>query len=236
MKPHITALAEAWGPDGVASESHGLPPDGDDTAMVFTVLRAAGHDIPADPLHHFRTPHGYTTYPMEMTASASCNAHILTALRAAARPDPDATQCAHDFLRRTRRADGTWADKWHISPYYTTACAVESLHGLDDDLCRPALTWVLRTQHPDGSWGSSAGNTEETAYALTILLSTEHPSGAAASRALARGTTYLARHADDEDHPELWIGKSLYTPLNVVRGLILSTLWRCMQAQPHPGA
>lgn len=226
LKEEIDRLHEEWTPRGVGMASTGIPGDGDCTALAFTVLDQAGRPVEASAMEHYRRESGYVTYPFELNASLSCNAHVLTALRRTAAADDGAVRCALEALRSNRSADGAWYDKWHISPYYTTGHAIEAVHGLDETLCRDAVGWLLRTQHPDGGWGIDGSSGEETAYALTGLLSAEEHLDEAGLAAVEAGAAHLATWADVTEHPELWVGKSLYAPVLVIRGLILSTLLR----------
>lgn len=226
LKPEIDRLREEWTPRGVGMASTGIPGDGDCTALAFTVLSEAGHRVEASAMEHYRRESGYVTYPFELNASLSCNAHVLTALRRTADADEGAVRCALEALRANRSHDGAWYDKWHISPYYTTGHAIEAVHGLDETLCRDAVDWLVRTQRPDGGWGIGGSSGEETAYALTGLLSAEDHLDEAGLAAIEAGAAHLAAWADTTEHPELWVGKSLYAPLLVIRGLILCTLLR----------
>ncbi|GAB3659597.1 type B diterpene cyclase [Actinocorallia lasiicapitis] len=225
----VEDLAADWTAEGVGMASHGIPRDGDCTALAFTVLRAAGHPASVGALEHFRREKGYVTYPMERDPSVSCNVHVLAALRNDPVADPEAISLALEFLRSSQRVDGSWCDKWHISPYYTTGHAVEAVHGLDEDLCGRAVGWLLRTQAPHGGWGVAGGSGEETAYALTALLHVEEHLDEQGRAAIDAGAEYLRGWLDRDDHPELWVGKSLYAPLDVIQGLILATLLRCVR-------
>jgi halimadienyl-diphosphate synthase len=107
---------------------------------------------------------------------------------------------------------------------------VVGLAGLANDLVRSAVRWVLTQQHENGSWGFGEGTSEETAWAMNTLLTAGQQDGALGTlcdASLSKGRRYLIDRFDEEDHPALWIGKSLYTPRNIVRAIILSVLFRC---------
>src|SRR5205085_2408502 len=122
--------------------------------------------------------------------------------------------------------------KWHISPYYATDQVVEAVAGLANDLVRSAVSWVLDQQHGNGAWGFGDGTLEETAWAMHTLLEAgtrDRALSTLCEAALERGGAYLSEHFEEADHPSLWIGKSLYTPRNIVRAIILNVMARWSQ-------
>jgi halimadienyl-diphosphate synthase len=127
------------------------------------------------------------------------------------------------YLRRTSSPHGAWFDKWHTSPYYTTAHAVIACTGYDDDLVRDAVSWILETQNADGSWGYYLPTAEETAYCLQALVIWKRQGGQVPGDALRQGAAWPVDHAEPP-YPPLWIGKCLYCPELIVRSVILSTL------------
>jgi halimadienyl-diphosphate synthase len=122
-----------------------------------------------------------------------------------------------------------WIDKWHTSPYYATAHVLVGMLRHDSFLtyiCRPTIEWILHTQRVDGSWGFyDEGTVEETAYVLTALLY-YHQHEQVKKEVLQRAAAFLAANHQgaDSDYPELWIGKCLYTPQDIVRSAVLSAL------------
>jgi halimadienyl-diphosphate synthase len=95
--------------------------------------------------------------------------------------------------------------------------------GYDDDLVDSAVHWILETQNADGSWGFYTPTAEETAYCLQALVIWGRHGGHVPTSVLQRGAAWLADRTDPP-YPPLWIGKSLYTPVLVVRSAILSAL------------
>ncbi|SEF37294.1 Prenyltransferase and squalene oxidase repeat-containing protein [Amycolatopsis pretoriensis] len=222
--------AVAAGPTGGGP---GLPPDADTTSATFFALSRLGRHRAPECLFEFELDDHFCCWHGERTASPTANAHVLEAFDAhlAHRPADAARYSAAvakivRFLGETQEADGSWADKWHASPYYATACCVQGLTvpaaagpGAAAAL-RHAVAWVLATQRPDGAWGRWAATAEETAYALRVLLAAESPE---AGRAIAAGEAWLRGLGGRYDLVPLWHDKDLYTPAAVVRAAILAT-------------
>jgi halimadienyl-diphosphate synthase len=222
----------------VESTGVGLSPefgiaDGDTTAVTAQLLIAHGEGFDPLILAQFEDPQTRTfrTYQYERNSSIGTNIHALEALRLM--PDyPNRRDVQEQIivtLLEKRSFELYWIDKWHTSPYYATAYTVVALlaeeHYLENAY-QPAIDWLLHTQNDDGSWGFfQRGTIEETAYALTALLhySRRHPVDRAV---LHRGAAYLARFHNglESKYPELWIGKDLFVPHDVVRSAVLSAL------------
>lgn len=200
-------------------------PDPDSTAMCLSVLLDEGRDVAdqLDLLLEFEGDDCFLTYPYERKASVTPNARVLQALHhRAERYGPQLAKAA-DYLIDQREEDAWWRDKWHLSVYYATATAIFGLSQLDDSRATWPVTarWLLDTRHADGSWGLAGGNPEETAYAVLALDAlAQHVS--VPPGIWRDAEAYLAAHLDDTTYPELWIGKGLYTPINVVRSAVLS--------------
>ncbi|MEU5599527.1 prenyltransferase/squalene oxidase repeat-containing protein [Streptomyces sp. NPDC020298] len=178
--------------------------------------------------------HFQSTIP-EFTPSTSTNAHVMGALGAYRDTGPADTARYTDAIERIARwlgerqlADGTWIDKWHASPYFSTMRCAVALHQhagpAHGATVSRAVDWILASQHPDGSFGRWGGTPEETAYAVQTLLRTSAPGAAREEAAAWRGVAYLMEHLDDTVHRELWIGKELYVPVHMVRGAVIGAL------------
>jgi halimadienyl-diphosphate synthase len=131
------------------------------------------------------------------------------------------------YLRNARERNAYWRDKWHLSPYYATAQVIEAVAGLNSDLCRSAVSWILEEQHENGAWGFRDGTSEETAWAAyTMMAACEHDGSlrTLCQPAFDRGVAYLLEHAADRTYPALWIAKCLYAPRNVITAIILRVL------------
>ncbi|QUQ65522.1 prenyltransferase/squalene oxidase repeat-containing protein [Kutzneria sp. CA-103260] len=232
LRPHVGRLAAAITDRGIGPDA-GLPPDADDTGVVLPVLAHCGYPVDLDVLSAFETPSGYATFELERGISVSTNVHVLGALALDRTGLARQIDIVLDLLRSTRLSDAYWVDKWHLSPLYPTGHAVPVLHGLDEQLCGAAVDWILATQHDNGGWGLGDGTLEETGYALLALLAvvSGHPH---VEPALHRGMRFVHEHWSgvDDVHPELWIGKVLYTPYRVVDATLAAVCF--WYARTHP--
>ncbi len=231
IEPHVAFLLEELGhKHGAGYNSYFAVPDLDGTSMVFRVLTWAGLHLEPGLLAQFEEDDHFRCFPYERNASISAHVHLLDALHAS--PEfPDRGRMIRKvlgFLERARTLHTFWFDKWHASPYYTTAHAVIALRG-DRELADDAVYWIVNTQNEDGSWGYYEESTaEETAYCVQALVSYRRAGAMddAVAAAIRRGAEYLETSAEriNLDYSPLWIGKSLYTPTWVVHSAVLSAL------------
>ncbi|GLY82574.1 prenyltransferase/squalene oxidase repeat-containing protein [Actinoallomurus iriomotensis] len=234
----VAGLAASLGPRGTAAAA-GLPEDADTTSVALYALALAGTPLPPDPLWAYESGDHFSTWPGEDGVSITTNAHVLEAFgqyqRVAGGPE-DARRAntvtkVAAWLRRQQRADGSWHDRWHASPFYATFCAALALDAFGGprsaEAVRHAVRWALATQRADGSWGRWAGTAEETAYALQLLLATGHGREVGwdeIRRAATRGFAYLIRCPRESEGPALWHDKDLYQPTAVVKAGVLAAL------------
>ncbi len=230
----LRRLADKWSPRGVSFTESGMVPDSDDTAVAILVLRMAGRPVDSDVLDLFEGEDHFFCYPLERNPSLGANAGILEVMRL----DGSSTdrrrkvvKLTH-YLRKSRIENQYWTDKWHVSPLYGTERAVSALAGLDPEVVRAAVSWILDEQHENGSWGIGEGTAEETAYALTALDEARRADPAIVGLiepALQRGFDDLAQRFSQDSYPALWIEKGLYTPPNIVRAAVIGALARCFE-------
>lgn len=223
-RAQLQYLHKSLSPEGVGLSYEGLVPDSDTTSVTLAVLQHGGYQVDLDILARFESDDCFTCLPLERNPSVSANAHVLEALK------PDRNRHAArivkilGYLEAQCQAGGFWQDKWHISPYYATSQVALAVRGVADELLVGMVSWLLETQHTNGSWGFAGGTAEETAYAMQALLASPERSKPAVWGAVSRGAAYLSARFDDTDYPELWVGKGLYTPYAIVRSVIISAL------------
>lgn len=229
VMPLVKRLAEAWTPKGLAWTGRSPVPDADDTAVALCVLASHGHPMGTEVFESFETDDYFWTFTYERNPSVTTNAHILSALRQYP-GTPERRRMVLKigrYLEKAQRREGYWLDKWHASALYATGQAIVALAGLSDEVVRSAVQWVLAEQHENGSWGFEDGTQEETGWAVHALATVSQrdaPLRALTASALEGGVAYLADHLSERGYPALWIGKSLYTPINVVRATVLAAL------------
>lgn len=208
-------------------------PNGDITAVALRLLLRAGYNVDPLILQQFEDAErqSFRTYDYERALSVSTNVHALQALDAFPTYPGEQEIREHVIilLLDSHVHDMYWMDKWHASPHCATSHALVTLSGYGpwtERACRDTVEWLLHTQRPDGSWGFyDIGTAEETAYVLLGLLHYRRY-GEVDAEILHRGAAYLeaSRECGALDCPQLWIGKSLYAPYEVIRSAMLAAL------------
>jgi halimadienyl-diphosphate synthase len=224
-QPHLDFLQEAWQPGlGAGFAAEYTPKDGDDTGLVYKVLKSFGRPVDLDAMLHYEEDDCFRCYAVESNPSISANIHTLGALRQAGLDaEHPAVLKIVQFLFNAQVSQLYWHDKWHASPYYATSHAIIAGAGYVDWLVEDAVYWLLTTQNQDGSWGYYSPTAEETAYCLQALAIWKRNGHAVPDEALQRGAAWLKAHAQ-APYPPLWIGKCLYCPELVVYSAVLSAL------------
>ncbi|HEX2573556.1 MAG TPA: hypothetical protein VH877_28665 [Polyangia bacterium] len=218
-------------------------PDGDDTAVALVLAARFRRAEMARRLARSLLDRFYDakkgffrTYPFELTGSITTNAHIVEALRTAS-PFLAGDPAAADIANACRRAasylleGASIRDKWHVSIYYSILACVQALQEGPDageaasawaEWRRRTLRQILANRRPDGGWGIHDEATgEETSYALLSLLAlapwAEQPEQIIP--VVTHAISFL-RSWNDNASLELWIGKGLYQPIEIVGTVI----------------
>ncbi len=224
-EPHLQALARSWQAGrGIGFGDGYSVLDGDDTSLVYAVLTAFGYAVDADALYHYEEPGHFRCFELETNPSISANVHMLEAFRQAGlEGDHPTVQKILHFIRSHQIEGRYWMDKWHASPYYTTAHVAISARQYDRQLAKTAIDWIVDTRRADGSWGYYLSTAEETAYALQALCLWERSGGAVPREVIRQGADWLLDHFDPP-YPPLWIAKTLFYSEWVIRAEIISAL------------
>jgi hypothetical protein len=174
--------------------------DSDDTSYVLRTLRRLGVNRPPRcllPFYReqeklfvtFNAP-GNTSLSFEgspsnnLLAHLEVNANVFLALKGTNFEN----LINHDLLRQAQDERGFWKSYFYPSPLFATLLALDVLRGnaaFIGEINR-ALTYILESQNPDGSWGSGERDAYDTALAVSALAGyPEH------ATSMNRGVSYL---------------------------------------------
>ena len=130
--------------------------DSDDTSVAFEVLSKFGRSPELEAVLQYEEANWFRCFHHEVNPSVDVNIHVIGALKQAGYDKfHSSVQKALKFIRSKRKPGKYWLDKWHLSPYYTTAHFMIAAKGYDDESCHDAIQWILDTQKRDGAWGFS---------------------------------------------------------------------------------
>lgn len=223
---HLDYLEKCWKPGkGLGfSKSFSLT-DGDDTSVGYEILSKFGRIPELRAVLQYEEENWFRCFHLEANPSVDVNIHALGALRQAGYEKYHPTiKKIISFIGSMRQPRNFWFDKWHISPYYTTAHLVILARGFDDILCQESIDWILKTQKSNGSWGFYNFSTaEETAYCLQALTTWQKYGGRVRKGSIEQAKNWLLENSKPP-YPPMWIDKSLYCPEVLVRSSILSAL------------
>lgn len=220
---HIKDLKLVWDKGvGLGSSTTSSVVESDTSSMAFSVLKMAGADPDPTPLKQFERKDCFTCFHYERDSSISANIHVLEALRGI---DDEATEKVRKWLSNSQIDNRYWIDKWHVSPYYPTSHAVIALSGVDHELAMSATQWIIDTQRADGGWGYYNRSTaEETAYCLQALSIYSLKVKPIDRNVIEKAKRCLLTFDFDNQMPDMWIARCLYTPIRIVESAIYSAL------------
>ncbi len=226
-RPHLEFIHQHLGPQGMSWSEALTYGDSDNTAVAVTLMHDYGFPVDWAWLQQYEHDQGFICFPAENGPSTSACAHVLLAI--CGRPYPNNVMAAGKAAKflLDHRVDGAyWVDKWHSSPFYVTSHAIRALLLWNPLVAEPSIGWLLRTQRPDGSWGHfGCGTAEETAYSLHALAAFHDAGGYVDPLVFQRAMAFLEPFDGSEPpsaHPRLWIAKTLYRPLYVIRSAVLA--------------
>lgn len=225
-KPHIDYLETNWAPGrGLGFSKYYSVPDGDDTSVGYNLLKIFGRQVDLDAILALEEEKWFRCYPLEIQPSLDVNIHILDALyRSGYSANHKAVSKILNWIGERMQPGHFWIDKWHVSPFYTTAHVIMHCHPFAKEMCQAAVDWMLSRQNTDGSWGFCGFATaEETAYCLQALGTWRKIGNKIPNENLQRGRNWLMNHCNPP-YPPLWLGKSLYCPELLVQSAIISGL------------
>jgi halimadienyl-diphosphate synthase len=226
LKPHVDYIENHWRKkQGIGYSSSYTPTDGDDTAIAYEILSFFGRTVDFDAILNYEEKDHFRCFHLEVNPSTDVNIHMLGAFKAAhLEKKHPLVQKSIKFIRKTCIDNKYWLDKWHISPYYTTAHAIILCRGYDDEICKQSVEWLLSSQKADGSWGFYGFSTEEeTAYCVQALSIWSRYGGKIPKGRIEQAAFWLKNNSGSR-LPSLWIGKSLYCPDLLVKVTIKSAL------------
>lgn len=235
-QPHLDAMMAEWQPGIGIAACEGLTlVEADTTSLVYDTLLRYGRTVDLDAILRYEEDEHFRCFGLEANPSLSTNIHVLSALRQANLGiQHPSVQKVLRFLSQTQINNSYWIDKWHASPFYPTAHAIIAAAGYANQPVKNAVNWILEQQNSDGSWGFyNIPTAEETAYCLQALSVWRQNYGTIPFGVIERGIYWLINHMDPP-YPPLWIGKSLYSPILVVRSAILGAFVAASQITIAP--
>jgi hypothetical protein len=234
VEPQITSLAQALTPVGIGF-SDTFAPDGDDTAATIAALHATGRPADIRILQRFANGDHFCAWPGELQPSLSVTAHAVHTLRLFGHD----TDIYERYIIAHQLPDGRWpGDKWNGSWLYTSwRCIIALQAAARATPIRRAVGAILSYQRPDGGWGSSDSNSEETAYATLALRSLGRcgMDYAGLATGLARGERWLQQQYRPfaPSTVACWLAKEPYRPRRISRVIELSALLTSFDSLPN---
>jgi hypothetical protein len=223
-------LYSQWSPErGISMSKLYYYEDLDDTATVFYLLNQTNHEVEPNVFEAYEDTTHFNCYPSERGASPIVNIRVLKAISGLKKykRKEEIIEKILKYLYSEQREHAYWIDKWNVSPYYCTGQAIEAIKDLDHNLTGKAVDWIVNSQNIDGSWGSKEGTQEETSYATLALLWYHKNIEKIDTSIIKSGQNFLENNFQNDNYPELWIGKGLYCPKNVIKASILAAIHWC---------
>jgi hypothetical protein len=221
--PSIDYLNDNWNNKGVGLSINFSTPDLDDTAMSFRALNAFNIKKEISVFRSFESEDGFLCYKGEVDASPSHLGNLMLAVSTS-----EEKELKDYFLIKANSyllniLDEKYSDKWNISNYYTMNRILPTLKR-SKDLSNKVQDIILKEQKDNGSWGKGfLGTVEETAYVLPILVKLYSNNTDPVKNVILKAIKFILSN-DTNTITYLWLGKCLYSPINIRKSFILSSL------------
>jgi squalene-hopene/tetraprenyl-beta-curcumene cyclase len=143
---------------------------------------------------------GFPTYLRHHPSEATMTANAIIVLQPAGATYGDVVQGAVGFLLHAQQEDGTFERSWSLSTTFAIARAAAALRRsgrCGEAVLSKSMTYLHRSQNPDGGWGQMAGQASDvisSAHALSALSHGEYSSN------VQRGVAYLKKHQHSRRH------------------------------------
>ncbi|WP_455567075.1 prenyltransferase/squalene oxidase repeat-containing protein [Pseudomonas tritici] len=142
---------------------------------------------------------GFSTYCRNHPSEATMTANVIIALAPAGPKYAGLLSSALAYLAAAQHADGTFERSWSLSATFAIARVTSAMHqaaryaraDLAERVQSKSMTYLRRTQNPDGGWGQVSGQRSDvisSAHALSALSYLDN------AQALRRAVSYLKRH------------------------------------------
>ena len=204
--------------------------DADDTALNLLLLNKFNFIDNTSDLFNTLLPYKkqdyFVTYPFEIGPSNMVNLHVLDMLletNVAQRMSEFNIDELISFIeKQITPGQGIGGDKYHYSPYCQNCHGVLALSKNYTEISRKLVDWFLNNQDINGLWGINGPTVEETAYAVLALCYYHIHTEKIDLSILNKTIDYLL--TNQEHHPNLWLSKVAYTPIETVQAHILAAL------------
>lgn len=226
----LTYVLQKWTSKGIGHSSFFPLTDADDTALSLLLLNKFNilddDDNRYNSINHYYKDNYFVTYPWEIGASNMVNLHVLDLFLESNHRESNRytiiDQLVSFINKQITSSKGIGGDKYHYSPYCQNAHAVLALAKYYPDISRKLIDWFISNQDEGGVWGSHGPNVEETAYAVMSLCYYHIFSENIDLNNLNNAIEYLTKY--NNRHPDLWLSKVAYTPIETVQAHILAAL------------
>ena len=229
-------LEEVWkSKKGWIGASNYLPPDADDISNALFVLsetRGVKDLASLESLLQFKRDDSFITFQAENHRSLSSNINALIALRNF-RQYQDIDEMSMAVAEWTKKwiigKEFKFEDKWHSSQYYSMCRALIAFVSYDLGFAKELFDKILKAQNEDGGWGMNGLSSRlETAYAVISIIYVIRSAEISFDQKTIFETKVCLRKANEfieeersEDGFNFWIGKSLYSIINLDKLTIL---------------